>query len=1156
MSRSVKSRRTKSILVLALLLTSMFAHVINPAYGALLFSDGFETTPNHYSNWTGTATTGAAVLGETTVWKAEGSYSSNHILGGSFTDDCLAYKDMSSAQDEVFTRIYFNVSSWSSDAGANRGVSIMEYYSSTGRGGTTMFYVQLYKQAFGEQNISIWYRDGAALQTTTAGIWTLKNEHYIEMYKDHAASGNYTVWLDGVKIWTVTADTDNYQVNCVGVGAEIGTAGTSNNAVIQIDAVQIDTEYIGPLPPSGTPGHPVGQLRKGNSSLGTNPSYFYDENGGIVTLRQLQSGHIDQTTGFGGTFYTDAVGAGGYAGETWANATLSYADDAGFNTLRIHMFFGRGQPDIAPSRRVWNYTALSEFITHLTLAKAQSIYYVLDGYWHGGYNNWWLIDEFNASSLLWNTTVRDDFVWYWGKLINELETNTTTYDHLVYIEPWSEWVTDFGADIILNSRDPYRFNGSDPTLGNASLVSWNNWLKKTFSNDASAMQTTFDEGTADLINASKQEIPFFNNSMPQTSWSGGSVRAYYFTLWYQECLCNFTSYFNTQLKGNQTDLYISWDGFKADYDFGGAMDVGVGDTPAYCCIKNSDVLDHHTFGSYSEGYAYWASDEVLSEYSEFSSLARALEIPIVVGEQGPSTSLGVNYATGKDADNIANFRLFTNTMISLGYAGWTPYWTSYWHAYETSNVGRVTACDNRLPYNYEINKEWRAAENYAGDIKYNNITMLVGLGTTYRGEGDMYPYTLSLGGFTPKYTIWSLGNGTRMPDAIPSDTEVLYISGTYYSSYYAFRSDMKMVATWMAGDSDRKIILHNVLAKDHLYNTYRWEDDLDTALFPINNMAYGVGYTDNNNSTDCYVYADDTLVFLSRSDNYHSQHGLTWTVGDITGDVVGTVNDSAKAWVLVNDRVGWIAGTAEQYQTMNTAQNYDDDYNCWKLFKAIFNKWEISPTVTANLGTREISSHARKASDWRILTIGNNNITSSETYDMSLNSTTWVLTGTFLLFDELAETRIDITAATLENTGFTTTLSRNNTNHIVIRNNTIPCYIWSTGYLEDEAYTDGNETLRLDFSGENGEEDTIYIYWPSYPTGDVDYGNGTTRDAADFYDPANEIIVIPVEYGDSTITIMVDGLRGAWVTTINGVDTCGKVNFVLDDDIMRVNLVP
>ena len=901
-----------------------------------------------------------------------------------------------------------------------------------------------------------------------------------------------------------------------------------------------------------------GRLRVGNESLGQNPSFFYgNETDQLITLRQLQDAHLDRNDPgqYGYTYYTDTIlddwpgyTTGPFVNETWANATIQYAVAGGFNTLRIHIFLGKDQNDLFPTYKQINSTAFQNFLTHLSVAKNNSLYYALDGYFHDPYHpSWWLLDEMNQSSVIWNATVLDDFVYIWEAMVQEIYTNSSSYDGLLYIQPWSEWFLGGGAsNILVTSRDPYRYDGSGAN-GNASLTSWNNWLDKEFSSNSTAMINAFDEGSSDKWNATT-ETAFFNASLSTGSWAGGSVRAYYCSRWYDECIYNFTSYFNTQLKTAFPGLYISWDGFASTYEGGGTADAVIS---AYTLIENSDVLDHHTFGSLVETYGYWGGDEVLNDYTQFSGLARALKIPIIVGEQGIVTGQSTGYAQSNDDETYEHWRQITNIMITQGYAGWTPYWCSYVHGYVSSQLYADDA-DRRLSTLAEINKEWEIAENYLDSIVYNNITVLTTLGDSYH-SGSFDRMQLARGGYTPKYTIWSIGNGTRMPVSIPSDTEVLIIGGAYYPSREYFIDDLITINTWLGGDANRKLLIHYFATSDEHLNTIRYEDYINTAYFPINNMAYGAGYSLGENATDTYVTADGDQVLLNRSDNYHSQHGLTFNPPDITGDILVNITDSSKPYVIANNRIAWIAGSTEQFEALTASRAYNYDYDTWKIYKEIFDYWEIYPTVYANSDTREVSSYSSVASDHLMITIGNINQTSSETYSQRFNGTAWGLTGSFSLFDELAETRTDISTANLENIGYTTTLSQNNTNHIVIRNNTLPTYLFSVSYPVNETYTAVNETLRLDFTGYVNKTDVIYVYWPNVPTGNVDYGNGTTVLAIGFYNAGNALLTIPIDYSDIDMSVKIDGLRGAWNGTINGVTAPGSVDSILSTLILRIN---
>ena len=988
-------------------------------------------------------------------------------------------------------------------------------------------------------NAALYYDDGgkpgALVVKSTAIPVSTANWYNWTVARTNITEGKYWIAL-GEGTYTATQNT-YYDVGThyVRYGAPSTLTdpapSTSQFASSRDHSIYITYDIIPWTPPLST-NYTHGQLRVGNETEGQNPCFFYGDDDQLITLRQYQDGHLDRddTGAYGQTYYTDTIRSdwpayttGPYIDYTWANATIQYAVDAGFNTLRIHMFLGKNQADLFPTYKAIDPIAFRYFLEHLTEAKNNDLYYALDGYFHdSGAVAWWFTDEMMNSSVLWNTTVRDDFIYVWESMVQEIYTNSTTYDGLLYIQPWSEWFLGGTADnILIWARDPYRYNGDD-VYGNASLVSWNNWLNTTFSNNATHLNLVFDEGTTDKFNETT-EIAFFNTSMPSASFSSSSVRAYYFSRWYDECVYNFTSYFNTQLKTSFPDLYISWDGFAAT--FGGAGNANAV-TSAYTCIENSDVLDHHTFGSVSAGYGNWDGDELLDDYTVLSGLSRALKIPLIVGEQGIATSQATGYDAVYDDETVAHWREITNMMLTQGYAGWTPYWCNYIHSY-ASTQNYVDDADRRIPALIEINKEWEAAENYIDKTVYKNITMLVSLGTSYR-DGQIQTYPYALGNIVPKYAIWSIGNGTRIPTSIPPDTDILIMGGDYYANYYYFPDDLRMVNEWLENDTDHKLILHYFTTQDHHLNTLRLENYFNTSLFPINNMVYGAGYTASDNSTDCYVTAWGDQVLLNRSDNYHSQHGMTFNPADITGTTLVSITDSNKPFVIASNQVAWVGCATEMYEALAASRAYNYEYDIWKIYYEILDNWGYVPMVYASSGTREVCSYSYIEPNNAIITVGCNNVTSSETYSFRLAATIHGITGNVRLFDELSETTENTTAALL-NTLFMTDVTANNTNHLAIRTPDQPRYFFTDGYLVNETWTDANETLTLRFNARENAPRTGYVYWNATPSGNLRYDNGTTLRLFDLYD-SNESLITFYYTGDTTVWL--DGFNVAPNTPI------------------------
>jgi hypothetical protein len=874
--------------------------------------------------------------------------------------------------------------------------------------------------------------------------------------------------------------------------------------------------------------HPYGKLHIGDETLGQNTWFFYDENGHLVTLRMYQSGH----RGIG--FYTTICEYGDYAGQTWADASISFAKDAEYNCFRIHMFFGSQYASssewLFPSRRTVNETVFDYFLGHLEDLADNNIYFVLDGYWHQGSSSFWMAQELNGTApsyggLLWNSTVQDDFIWCWTEVLTRIKNRgENVWNHLVFIEPWSELFMSqsgsvTGTDLSINAQHPYRYNGTFG-YGDAALKSWHNWLKKKYNNNIDSLKTVWSKGAYEAWNYSGVENNTFESLLMSFKTVKYSVRAYDFNEWFAEVVENFTRDCTTYWKTCFPDLYVAWDGWASGLTYPSISSSDIRVKPS-ACFKYSDVLDGHDFAGTSEDYTYFLGDNYVYRQIQLAAIARTLKKPYVTGEFGAGMSIALGYDSGQDTNNINCWKIVLNRALRHGYAGWCPFWCSYWHAWETGIYStRVARCDARRPYMRELNLLYKAAENWIDKNEYDPIMIVTNggayFGTSYSETGSSITKLFDEAGYIPKYWGFSHNNETFYPETIPNDVEVVVLGELGSTGDYT-KEELKIINDWLNSDGSHKLIICYPARKDLLQqSTIHFEDFVNTTLFPLSAVTYDTSYILNSNATDTYVDVDGVYVLLARSNAYHSGGYIEFPESYITGTCLINYTDTGKPMTIINNRIAWIGSVIGLQCGNPNSEAYAACRNGYLIIRKILNYWGCKPNAEIAESYRRVVVVFSKISDtYGIVPLFSLNQTYSGTINVKFNFTTMGLDRNYnyILFSQKTKNTMIKTPSELESAGIIISLEPMSRDIIVLRTNNTLCYLYSNSYVASEMIAD-SQSLTCELIGMPGKTDLAYFYFPFDITQrwKIGFNNGTTLDAQNYYDATNKLIKVPLNF--------------------------------------------
>jgi hypothetical protein len=1118
---------TTSIIIFVLLATIVPLVNIQTVQAATLFENGFEE--GDLSAWSGNYTSNGFV----SVIASEansGTYSLNATFAASgVTKYAHASKSLGSGNTAVYARHYRNVTSLPTDG----KLLVLCYFA---------------QYAYGNQDARLFiynnasqYQLGITLNhPSTVNYYAnitieLNNYYFFELYLTKSETeGTCGAYYNDEQVISLTAlnTTGVYLANFgVGIGVDSDAAMVGTNFIDDVKVasthVGMLTDYVTPYIPlvneaspspaapissvADTTVHPNGQVRPGNQSLGQKPSLFYDEDGNVVMLRGLQTGYVDSDW-MDSWIENDVPVESKYAdtGVTWTNASISYAKDSNTNWYTFHLFLGwNGDAEsMFPSRLTVNETKLAKLVSYLHTLAENDIYFSLDGsLQYQNVSTWWMLQEINGTApsyggLAWNTTVQDDFVWCWNTILDAIAADgSDTWNHLLFISPWNEYFTGFvgagandgGTGWHANSRDPYRYNQSDYNdngYGNASLLSWQNYLATKYNDDFDLLTSTWNLGTQDKL--STNETGFNKICMPTSiNWYSGSIRSYDFTIWFQECMSELMSNIKAGVKANHSDTLFSFGGCNQNA-------VGVVTSPSFPSVSfwtganESDIIDVHFYGSLTvETYLNYDSDYWIEGLSKIAAFARATNKTLILGEFGPSGSGTSGYVADNNAATYSFWGKVASMMLQDQIAGWVPYWTEYWHAFETGQVYKITVSDARQSTLLALNNKLSASENWIEHIAFDPILVYAPFGslwdagvadTNLAGIIDWELY--SHAGYHPKYYMVSYSNETSMPDDIPSDVTVISVTAGARGLGAWTRKDMLAISTWLDADPAHKIILSYAPAMDVYRQTLRYETYFNETVFPLVSLAYGSSYVQTTNTTVTSVTVDSQAIQLNRDYHYDAKNYVQWTTGFLH-NYTWLINytDVASPYVIANNKTAWIASGTSPLLT------YSGEYalspQSFLIINKILSNWNIEPKlkVTDYNQTRMASSISVIDGEYSVFVIGNLNSSSAYDSNVTVNfERASLFTGDYVLYSYLQQTVTNVSSTELS-TGLTIEVPADGIEILVLRNITKPNVLYSQGFIDYEGFNGEDYQVHI-VSGENISS-ASYVHWNSSITPNI-----------------------------------------------------------------------
>jgi hypothetical protein len=661
---------------------------------------------------------------------------------------------------------------------------------------------------------------------------------------------------------------------------------------------------------------PSGKLHIGNASRGENPCFFYDENGQIVTLCMIQAAATEP-------FFTFRFPE---TQHTYAEEQIELVNKSAANTHRLHLFFVSGEGNEYSSfRRVPNQDLYKKLIDFCRKAAARGQYYVLDGYIDNttitvNTSNWFFRELTSPGGLLWNETVMDDFVWIWNETLWQLKSaGADVWNHLVYIDVWSEFDGGTPEDVKSMCRNPYLYDGKHGS-GNAALVSWQNWLRKKYDNNIEKLKNTWNLGTTEKWNWNGKETDSFDSlQFSQGALATESMRQVDMQLWYNEVILNFTRYCTEQWKKSFPDVYVCWGGYGADVSMGFAGSISPSE-PSFNLVAllfSTDVIDQHWYGSDGEqDFTHWDSDYVKYGLAQLAAAGRALKKPIVLGETGCVAGQGIGFSEEERENTYTFWNRTLMDLMRFGWAGWCPYWYGYYYHLEAA-PNAITETNIRLSVMKRLNELYAAHQHEIAQNRYDPICIISTYGEKmreHRGLEGIFQLFINVG-YNPKYVVLEWNETKNLPDEIPEDTSVVVI-GSGYTSFAMSEYTGRLIREWGNNNESRKIIalycqersIHNI--------SIHWEDTLNASWFPLQPMIYGVTYISSDfahNSTNIHVNLYGEKILIDRSADWYSGYYVNWSYTNIKGIWLINTTDGRfyngigyEPLVIANNKLAWI----------------------------------------------------------------------------------------------------------------------------------------------------------------------------------------------------------------------------------------------------------
>jgi hypothetical protein len=617
---------------------------------------------------------------------------------------------------------------------------------------------------------------------------------------------------------------------------------------------------------------------------------------------------------------------------SYSDEQISLLNKSGANTHRLHVFpiSGDGN-EYSIVRRVPNQGLYDLLVSFLGKAAASGQYYVLDGYIDNitisvNEGNWFFKELTSPGGLIWNNTVRDDFAWLWYETLIQIKNaGSDVWNHLVYIDPWSEFDGGSTSDVKGMTRNPYLFDGTHG-LGNAALVNWQEWLRTKYQSNITSLKTVWSRGSAERWNWNGAETDSFSSiGYSQGSAATESIRQIDMQLWYNEAIANFTKYCSDYWKSYFPDVYVSWGGYGADVSIGYAGVISPSELGFNLAAEliYTDIIDQHWYGSDgAQDFTHWDSDYIKYGFAHLAAVGRALQKPIVVGETGCVTGQNLGFSSSEREITYTFWNRTVRDMIQFGWAGWCPYWYGYYYALEAAG-NAISETNARMPVMNYDNALYAASGNAMANAEFDPIAIVSTYGEKfreYRGLEGIFQLFIKAG-YNPKYATLPWSDTLDLPNRIPDDTSVVVI-GTGYTSFAMSEHTGSLIQNWGNNNSSRKIVALYAQERS-VYNTsIHWETTLNASWFPLSPMIYGATYVSSDfahNSTNIHANVDGTSVLIDRSSSWSGGYYVDWTYSKITGVWLINTTDGRyytgigyEPLVIANQKLAWVMSPLDQ----------------------------------------------------------------------------------------------------------------------------------------------------------------------------------------------------------------------------------------------------
>jgi hypothetical protein len=813
------------------------------------------------------------------------------------------------------------------------------------------------------------------------------------------------------------------------------------------------------------------KLHIGDPSKDENPRFFYDEEGNLVTLREIQGQALID-------YFTRSYSQ--FGGKSLGEMDIELLKNLSMNVIRIHI-----SPQSLPAAgcpnacMFWeNRTPVSEWydalLNFFQKVKNNNLYFTIDGGLGGSDPDYWFRWERDWYSLLWNETVFDDFVWIWNYTLTRIK-EAGLLDNLVYITPASEyfgqtWEPDAGMN-------PYRFDGYSLILNyswnktgqekdetykyvksktDVALRSWQNWLKNYYKDNITALIENWNRYGPEPWNYTGNET--YDWDSLNFSYSRWGNRKGDFDFWMNDVINNFTRRFSERIKKYFPEVYITWDT---------AVYIGTNK----CVTNSSDFLAHHFYAE--PPWANWGikfySDRYQYYWEPIAGWARALNKPMVNDESGGDCCQWwspIEYYTG--GINVTSGLAMTNSYAGLllfyvghEFFGWVSF--DFWNNY----------LNQMKPVAEKYMKLWKGLERYLDKIEYDKIAIIDSFTDSESSLGNFA--FLRQAGFNPEYIISSYNNGTLYPPEIPLDVEVIVLPSGIGDDPYIIMSPEELKAVNKALSRGAKAIISQMVGADFYRNPLRYEDYINSSYFPLNPLDYKW----ERNSTPIYVNVDGTIITINRSAWWSSGNSVKWNTSAIKG--VWLINTTeGEPFVIINDKIAWIR---TPLSTNNFHySSYINEPKTYLIYKKIFEYWGIKPVIEVDKNSPKLDTTFARESNTSAVIIQYNHHHDNRIINLSINLDKAKLDPSYnyILFSvaDWYASKSYYSSAELQ-AGIPIKIEGNRSQAVIIKKYGTPTFVFSDSTLKNEKYE--NNKLKLNFSCSVNYSSLVAVSSPEKP---------------------------------------------------------------------------